>query len=86
MTLDVTALYTNIDQKEGAEACFRKLENRANKRFPSKVLKKLISFVLENNVFSFGILIYSQIKGPCMETSMAPNYAKLCRIRGKSAR
>ena len=77
VTLDVTALYTNIDQKEGAEACFRKLENRANKRFPSEVLKKLISLVLENNVFRFGTQIYSQIKGTCMGTPMAPNYANI---------
>ena len=77
VTLDVTALYTNIDQKEGAEACFRKLENRANKRFPSEVLKKFISLVLENNVFRFGTQIYSQIKGTCMGTPMAPNYANI---------
>ena len=40
VTLDVSALYTNIDQEEGAEACYKKLENRSNKTFPSEVLKK----------------------------------------------
>ena len=31
MTLDVSSLYTNIDQEEGAAACFRKLEERKKK-------------------------------------------------------
>ena len=77
VTLDVSALYTNIDQDEGAEACFKRLENRVNKSFPSEILKRLIGLVLKNNVFRFGNQIYSQIKGTCMGTPMAPNYANL---------
>ena len=77
VTLDVSSLYTNIDQDEGTEACFRKLEKRKNKSFPSEVLRRLIKLVLQNNVFRFGNQLYSQIKGTCMGTPMAPNYANL---------
>jgi hypothetical protein len=77
VTLDVSALYTNIDQDEGAEACFKRLENRVDKSFPSEILKRLIGLVLKNNVFRFGNQIYSQIKGTCMGTPMAPNFANL---------
>ena len=53
------------------------LEKRKTKRFPSQVLKRLIKLVLENNAFRFGSQVYSQIKGTCMGTPMAPNYANL---------
>ena len=78
MTLkDVSSLYTNIDQEEGAAACFRKLEERKKKDIPSSLLKKLILLVLRCNIFRFGESLFSQRKGTCMGTPMAPNYANL---------
>ena len=77
VTMDVSSLYTNIDQDEGAEACFQKLESRKNKTVPSSFLKKLILVVLQSNVFRFGTSFYSQIKGTAMGTPMAPNYANI---------
>ena len=41
VTMDVVSLYTNIDQDEGAQACYEQLETRKNKRVPSILLKKL---------------------------------------------
>ena len=35
VTMDVCSLYTNIDQEEGADACFQKLEDRSDKSIPS---------------------------------------------------
>ena len=77
VTLDVTSLYTNIDQDEGAEACFKKLEQRKRKDIPSNLLKNLILLILKCNVFRFGATLYSQIKGTCMGTPMAPNFANI---------
>ena len=77
VTFDVSSLYTNIDQEEGAEACFKKLEQRRRKDIPSILLKNLILLVLRCNVFRFGSSFYSQRKGTCMGTPMAPNYANL---------
>ena len=55
------SLYTNIDIEEGAEACFKYLENTL--------------FVLKSNIFCFGINLYHQIKGIATLTFIAPNYA-----------
>ena len=77
VTLDVSSLYTNIDQEEGAKACFNKLEQRSRKDIPSSLLKNLILLVLRCNVFRFGSTFFSQKKGTCMGTPMAPNYANL---------
>ena len=77
VTMDVSSLYTNIDQLEGAEACFQKLEERKRKNIPSILLKNLILLVLKCNILRFGSTLYSQSKGTCMGTPMAPNYANL---------
>ena len=77
VTMDVASLYTNIDHEEGADACYDKLETRKNKTITSKMLQSLILLVLKCNAFTFGNSIYKQIKGTCMGTPMAPNYANL---------
>ena len=77
VTMDVSSLYTNIDQEEGAEACYEKLEERKHKNIPSAILKKLILLVLRCNIFRFQTIFYTQRKGTCMGTPMAPNYANL---------
>ena len=71
--MDVSSLYTNIDQEKGAEACYQKLEQRKFKSIPSTTLKTLILKVLKFNVFRFGSNFYKQVKG----TAMAPNYANI---------
>ena len=38
----LSSLYTNIDHKEGAESCFKKLEERKNKSIPSIVITNLV--------------------------------------------
>ena len=77
VTMDVKALYTNIDHEEGADACFRTLERRKDKTIPSVLLKNLITLILKSNVFRFGTTLYKQIMGTAMGTPMAPNYANL---------
>ena len=77
VTMDVSALYTNIDHEEGAQACLEALEKRKKKTIPSAILKTLILLVLKSNAFRFGNNIYRQIMGTAMGTPMAPNYANL---------
>ena len=77
VTMDVSSLYTNIDHEEGAQACFKALEKRKNKKVPSEILKSLILLVLKSNAFRFGHKIFKQIMGTAMGTPMAPNYANL---------
>jgi hypothetical protein len=77
VTMDVASLYTNIDHREGAEACFEILEKRKNKKITSSRLKRLIMVVLTSNIFRFGNQLYKQIKGTAMGTPMAVNYANL---------
>ena len=47
VTMDVSSLYTNIDHEKGAEACFKKLEERKNKSIRSIVIKSLILMILK---------------------------------------
>ena len=75
--MDVSSLYTNIDHEEGAEICFKKLEEIKNKSIPSIIIINLIPIILNSNAFRFGNEYYRQITGTAMETPMAPNYANL---------
>ena len=77
VTMDVSSLYTNIDHEEGAEACFKKLEERKNKSIPSIVIKNLILIIYKSNAFRFDNEYYRQITDTAMGTPMAPNYANL---------
>ena len=77
VTMDVTALYPNIDHQEGIAACFNHLEKRTNKYVPTDVITSLISFVLKSNTMSFLGKYFHQIKGTAMGTPMAVNYSNL---------
>ena len=76
--MDVSSLYTNIDHEEGAEACFKKLEER--KKIHSIYRHQKFNFhdqALKSSAFRFGNEYYRQITGTAMETPMAPNYTNL---------
>ena len=75
--MDVNALYPNIDQEEGAEACFDYLEQRRDKSFASALLKHLILLVLRCNALIFKNRFFQQISGTAMGTPMAVNFANL---------
>ena len=77
MTLDVTSLYTNIDQVEGSDFCFEFMEKRTLKSSPSYIIKKLILLILRSNTMNFLGKYYHQIKGTAMGTPMAVNFANL---------
>ena len=75
--MGVSSIYTNIDHEEGAEACFKNLEERKNKSIPSIVIKNLILIILKSNSFRFGSEHYRQVTGTAMGSLMAPNSVNL---------
>ena len=81
VSIDVTALYTNIPHEEGINACLYYIEKYRNELphfVPNKtIMKTLFLFVLENNFFEFDNIIYKQLFGTSMGTIMAPQYANL---------
>ena len=77
VTMDVTALYTNIPHNEGIAACTEALETRNDPTPPTSFLSKLITLILTLNSFVFNGIHYLQTQGTAMGTSMAPNYANL---------
>ena len=77
VTMDVEALYPNIDQREGAEACEEALRTRSNQTFSAALIKRLILTVLQSNCMQFGTRFFHQIKGTAMGTPMAVNFANL---------
>ena len=71
------SLHSNIDHEEGAQACFKKLEERKYKSIPSIAIKNLILVILLSNAFRFDNEYYRQITSTAMGTPMSPNYANL---------
>ena len=75
LTLDVTNMYTNIDNKLGKEAIKYWLE-KYPELIPRGIWKEFIleglSVVLEFNTFTFNGRNYLQIKGVSMGTKLAP--------------
>ncbi len=78
LTMDVSSLYTNIDNEEGIEAI---KENNSIKSklttFTINMICVLMSMILTLNNFIFNGQNYHQIKGTAMGTRAAPNYANL---------
>ena len=79
-TLDITNMYTNIDNKLGKEAIKYWLE-KYPELIPRGISKECIleglSIVIEFNTFTFNGRIYLQIKGVSMGTKLMPTYVNL---------
>ena len=74
--MDVSSLYTNIDQEEGAEGCFKKLEERKNNSISPIVIKNLILTILKSNAFPFGNESYRQITTTAIEQNFLRDYSQ----------
>ena len=79
VTLDGTALYSNIPHNDGIGACKKHLDRRALSTTSSEDICQLNKFILENNVFSFNDEYFLQVCGTAMGTRMAPCYANIFR-------
>ena len=67
VTLDVSSLYTNIDQDEGAEACFKRLENRVKKVFHQKFCEDSSSWSSKITCSDLEIRCTRRLKVPAWE-------------------
>ena len=78
VTLDVSALYTNIPNNEGKRAIYRTLiENNYDGKVSINSIMKLLTCVLQMNNFEFCDEQYLQVGGTAMGTRLAPSYASL---------
>ena len=80
LTLDVTSMYTNIDNQLGVEAITYWVSKDPN-LLPRNISKDFIinslKIVLEYNTFTFDTDYYIQVRGTAMGTKVAPTYATL---------
>ena len=78
VTLDVSSLYTNIDNEEGVKAIEENpsIREKYTNEF-IQMICKLMTLVLTLNNFIFNGQNYQQVKGTAMGTRAAPNYANL---------
>lgn len=77
ITLDVEALYTNIDNEQGLEAIKKILEENPDPNRPDKEFLKLLKISLENNDFTFNQQYFLQTFGTSMGKKFSPHYADI---------
>ena len=77
VSIDVSALYTNIPIEEGIQAMQEALYERKDQTVPTQFLVKLLRMVLKFNFFQFDSELYLQQIGTAMGTSCAPTYANI---------
>ena len=77
ITIDVTALYTNIENKEGVEAVKTIFQQNPDPERPDEEILELLKLSLENNDFEFNGKWYLQTWGTAMGKKFAPNYANI---------
>jgi hypothetical protein len=77
VTLDVTALYTNIPVDDGLNVFEKFLNIRQDKSVSTSFLMTLLKYVLTCNIFIFNNKFYWQKIGTSMGTKVAPTYACL---------
>ena len=77
VSIDVSALYTNIPQEEGLDATREALEIAENLTIPSEFILRLLDLVLKYNIFEFNQELFIQLIGTAMGTRPAPSYANI---------
>ena len=80
VTLDVTALYTNIPHDEGIGTCLKAINHHYHNDppLPLHYLKQMMEFILKYNYFDFNGEHFLQTMRTAMGTAFAPNYASIC--------
>ena len=77
VSLDVDALYANIENNEGLKALQEKVEQNRHARPLGWAVVKLMELVLLLNNFVFNGINFLQIKGTSMEARCSPNYSNI---------
>ena len=78
-SFDVCSLYTSISFEETIEICSDVLFRSALPKtaFPESVFKHLMNFVTSSVEFSFNNIMYRQIDGVAMGSSLGPTLANI---------
>ena len=77
VTIDVSALYTNIPQEEGLQCVREALFSRSDPKVPTEFLVRLLEVVLKHNIFEFNSEFFIQLIGTAMGCGPAPSYANI---------
>ena len=77
LTIDATALFTNIIHEEGLGTLKIELEKRKHPAVPTEFLLKLMELLLRNNIFEFHDGYYKQNIGAAMGVKPIPDYANI---------
>ena len=81
VSMDVSAVYTNIPQSEGIECVREALNEVKNKKIPTEFIIRLLDITLKENIFEFNEELFKQIIGTAMGSKPAPSYANLFMAR-----
>ena len=76
-TLDVKALFTNIQHGEGLSSLEKQLNKYSNSKIPSSYISKLMNLLLKHNIFSFNNENFVQNIGGPMGSPPVPDYANM---------
>lgn len=77
VTIDVDALYTNINNQDGLKAVKESFSTHPSLNRPDSEILELLQICLENNDFIFNREWFLQTYGTPMGRKFAPNYANL---------
>lgn len=77
VTADIASLYTNIDTQMGLQLVRQFLIEQGVSARHSELIMDLLQFVMEHSYLKHGALVYLQIDGTAMGTSVAPTYATI---------
>ncbi|KAM4044953.1 uncharacterized protein ACNLHF_008801 [Anomaloglossus baeobatrachus] len=77
VTMDVEALYSSIDHRDGLVAAQFFLDSSNLDRSLSGLIMELLEFVLTHNFFNFRDRFFLQRRGTAMGAACAPSYANL---------
>ena len=81
VSIDVSALYTNIPQDEGIAAVREALLEKKNSDIPAEFIIRLLEIILKYNIFEFNSELFLQLIGTAMGTRPAVSYANIFMAR-----
>ena len=73
VTVDVSALYTNIPQEEGIQACREALNVRSDNKVPTDFVIRSLEIILKYNIFEYDQKLYQQLIGTAMGCRPGPS-------------
>ena len=77
VTVDITGLYTNIPQEEGAQETQEALDERETKTVPTEFIVRMLELIQSNNIFQFNSELFSQSIGDAMGQRHVPHTANI---------